>query len=158
MAQFASMGEFVAPAVGLASTLYTSGVSDGVDINGVTYNRLTLANIARSCLVLVQQALAITTAKTMVTKIRLQDAAASGGPWADFGNAQAGSLYATTGKTIARTGATQNDVTQVWWDITGARQYLRCVITPTLNNGATDTSTITAILLFGGVQELPATA
>lgn len=91
--------------------------------------------------------------ETISIAANLQDADSTGGSGlGDFGNAVANAVQATGGAG----GSTEEGVVELDVDLSGAKQYVRAQFTPDLSASGTDTAIVSAVLILGGADVIPA--
>lgn len=91
--------------------------------------------------------------ETLSIAANLQDADDDQGTGAaDYGDAIANAVVATGGTGgSTEVGQVRQDV-----DLSGAKQYVRGQFTPDLSAGTTDVAVVSAVLILGGADEVPA--
>lgn len=133
----------------IAGPLVAGGGADGVEINGDSVNR----DRYNSALLLVAVKGAITAAQTLTVAVQLQHAddngAGAAGAYADLS-----ASYAVTSVVVDNT--TTEALMAVSIDLSEAKEWIRCQITPTFSAGATDTGEVAAVWVLGGAEVLPA--
>lgn len=144
------IGSYLAALCGGYTTATTAGTGDNTEVDGPY---LAVPQGAKSCAVWLLHRATLGAAETLALLGNLQDAAdGSGTGVADYGTA----LSSTT----AQTGAATNGlgITKLGdFNLAGARSHLRVQFTPNLSASGTDTAHVMAVVVFGGVEELPAT-
>ena len=91
--------------------------------------------------------------ETVTLAANLQDASDSSGTGAaDYGSAVA----ATTAATGGGGGTTEFGQIELDFDLSGAKRYIRPQFTPNLSRANTDTAIVSATLILGGADKLPA--
>lgn len=127
-----------------------AGTGDATESSGPYTQR---PDGAQSCKLVIAWEAVLTEAKTLSLAVNIQDASASDGTGVgDFGTALAATVVATGGSG----GSTVQGVTELDFNLAGAKEYLRSQITPDLNHSGTDTLRLSAVWIFGGTASLPA--
>lgn len=132
-------------------TVTAGGGADGVAQNGLTIDRNDIVPVALSALAVVIGHAALGAAETAQVAISVQDSA-DGVDWDDY-DAGPPDDYA------AVTTAENADGTHVFTrkiQLGGARRYVRIQVTATMSAADTDTLALSAALVVGGFDELPA--
>jgi hypothetical protein len=135
---------------GITPTAGTAGTSfSGTAITGTAIDRLALNN-PLSLVVNVNVASNLTATKTMTVHTVIQHAP-DGTTWTTYtqpnGVAPIDLVQSATG---ANVGIQTTNV-----DLSGAHEFVRIQVTPTLSASGTDTGVVAATLIFGGEAEQP---
>jgi hypothetical protein len=138
-----NIGAYFACVPGLASVAKTTS-TDGSALNGLTFDRNSYAAMLLSCKVSVLCAAVLASDETLTVACALEDSA-NGSSWAEYSTAAADVVISESGNAVA----------EFNFDLSGARRYVRPVITPTLSATSADTVTLGAIVNVGGSVELP---
>lgn len=134
-------------AYALDSTAATAGGSgDATEAAGASLDTQALATKAGSVSFLIGAKCSLTAAKTLTVAARIQHSV-DNSVWTDL-------VALATLLTLSATG-TNTGSCKVGSDLTGAKRYVRVAVTPDLSASGTDTATIFAVAVFGGLQELP---
>jgi hypothetical protein len=137
-----------ARAVG-GSTVTAGGSGDAVAVNTDWVSRKGPLGIANSGKLILSFSAVLAAAATVKFGVQLQDASDINGAGAlNYAEAVAPFVAATGGTG----GTTEKATAEVDFDLAGAREFVRAVVTPDLSAGATDTLTWSAIYLFFGNQ------
>lgn len=132
-------------AYALDSTAATAGGSgDATEAAGATLDTQGLATKANSVSFLIGAKTTLTAAKTLTVAARIQHSV-DNSVWTDL-------VALATLLTLTATGTGS---CKVGSDLTGAKRYVRIAVTPDLSHTSTDTATVFAVAVFGGLQELP---
>lgn len=134
-------------AYALDSTAATAGGSgDATEATGNSLDTQALATKANSVNFVIGAKCSLTAAKNLTVAARIQHSV-DNSVWTDL-------VALATLLTLSATG-TNTGSCKVGADLTGAKRYIRVAVTPDLSATGTDTATIFAVALFGGLQELP---
>lgn len=156
----------------------TSGLTTGQPnaITGPVVDRLALPRLYRSCILSFSAEASLPAAFTASLAFKLQDAAVSSGPFADY---TSGNQATGTGITLGSTsttalltiegggGTTQNnaqalagsaDLFRIAVDLGAARRYLQVVAVPQTVSSSSGYIAIGGKLEFGGTEELASTS
>ena len=141
-------------------------------LSSVVIDRLALPRMYRSCVLVVGAELTAPTAFTGTVTVKVQDAAASSGPYTDYSTATQpstvtlGSTSSTGFNTFdsgvqpagssAPTGLASQILQPI--DLGAARRYIQAVVTPTMGSSSSGVLSIGAAFVFGGAEELPSTS
>jgi len=116
----------------------------------------------QSCVIDVNMAAAVASAKTCTVTVRLQHCDTSGGSYVDY--AATGGGYAANNPTppanagpqtlvIAPQAILPNHV-MAFYNLAGAKRFIKAVVNSTFTNTTTDTNTVAACVILGGINEL----
>jgi hypothetical protein len=132
-----------------ANTAVTAGGGgDNSAVTGVIIDRASLG-WAESLVVAIPFTTTLAAAQTLSVNWTLQHGE-------DSGLSDAATL-ATSGAAVVATGAgTVAGQVEGGVSLRGARRYVRLNFTPDLSAGSTDTAALSAVLVFGGANRLPA--
>jgi hypothetical protein len=148
--------------------------NDNTELNGIVVNRLLAGRgLAKSAKLIIQFVTSLTADKTLTITANAQDGAASNlSDAADYAAVRAsydvssaapptavtlssGNFPATAVKTGAASGVSGQ--VEIDFDLSAAKQYIRCQVTFDLSHSGTDTVAYSAVWVFGGQDVLPAT-
>jgi len=132
-----------------ANTAVTAGgAGDNTAVTGVIIDRAAIG-WAESVVIAILFTTTLASAQTLSVNWTLQHGE-------DSGLSDAATL-ATSGATVVATGAgTVAGQVEAGVSLRGARRYVRLNFTPDLSAGSTDTAALSAALVFGGANRLPA--
>mgnify|MGYP000246303203 CR=1 FL=1 len=132
----------------LTSTAVTAGgTGDATEIDGASIDTTALGVKAQSVLFSIPCRAVLGATQTLTVIGNLQDSA-DNSTWADINDSA--TLLTLTG---GSGGTTETGVARMGFDLTRARRYVRCQVTPDLNRANTDTAVIGAgVATFGGLQ------
>lgn len=132
-----------------AATAVAAGTGDATEVSGQWIDR---QGFLSAKLIVTYQAV-LAEGETISIAANLQDATDSSGTGAaDFGTASADAVRATGGSG----GSTERGVVEIDVDLSAARQYVRAQFTPNLSASGTDTAILSAVLVLGGAESIPA--
>lgn len=134
----------------LVSTSATAGGSgDATEIDGASIDTTALSAKVQSVVFEIPCRAVLGAANTLVVIGNLQDSA-NGSDWTDI--TDSATLLTLTG---GSGGSTETGTARMGYDLTKARRYVRCQVTPDLNRANTDTAVIGAgVAVFGGLQAI----
>lgn len=125
------------------------GAGDAAEVNGQWIDR---QGFLSAKLIVAYQGV-LGDGDTLSVAANLQDATdGSGTGAADFGTAAADAVRATGGSG----GSTERGVVEIDVDLSGAKQFVRAQFTPNLSAANTDTAILSAVLVLGGAEAIPA--
>ena len=147
------IGAFIKGELALTPAVITAGAgNDGVEVNGPGVDRLGGRHYLSAKLIIAWDAV-LASAQTLSITANLQDdtALAFDGTPADYGDAFPLAVVADQ----AVDGGSPSGTTELRFDLSSARKFVRAQVTATLSAGATDTVAIAAVLVLGGADEEP---
>lgn len=122
-----------------------AGSGDNTAAPGVNIDTRTLADPA-SVVFEVWARATLAAAATLTITGKVEHSVTGSGDWADL--VTASSLLVLTG---GSGGTTEKGVARLGADLRQANRYIRVNVTPDLSAGSTDTATLTAVAVFGGL-------
>lgn len=150
--QIRSIGDLITVRRAAANTAVTAGgAGDNTEVVGVTLDRAILGH-PQSCVVAIPYTATLAAGATLTLAWDIDEGNASNLADAEVLVAQAATVVATGpagGGTV--TGTFEANV-----PIMGAGRYLRLNFTPNLSAANTDTAALSAVIIFGGADRLPA--
>lgn len=151
--QFLNGGAYARSAPSGAGSLTAGGGGDNTAINGPYFDRKS-ADYSRplSCKVVISFRAVLAAGATLSIAAKLQDAVdAAGTGAADYGDALASAIVATGGVG----GSTEEGTIELDFELEGAREFIRSVVTPDLSAANTDTAIVSACLVLFGADRVP---
>lgn len=144
------IGAHLASQAGGAGTAVAAGSGDATEVDGPWVDRTGFI----SCKLVITYKAVLADAESISFAANLQDATADDGTGAaDFGDALANAIFATSSG-----GTTEEGVAELDIDLVLANQYIRAQVTPDLSASGTDTLTWAAAIVMGGAIVEPAVA
>jgi len=160
------------PAVNLAAGT-SMLASTAAALTSIVIDRLALPRMYRSCILVVGAELTAPATFIGQVSIKVQDAAASSGPFTDYSTATQPATVtlgstSSTGfdtydsgiqptNTSASTAGLRSQILQPI-DLGAARRYLQAVVTPSLASSSSGTIAVGGAFVFGGAEELASTS
>lgn len=143
---------------GPRTILTAAGAGDNTLVNGVSIDTTLLTsptgiavNRYNSVLFALPCWATLTAAATLIVTGKIQTCAVTG-----FGSGVVDLTALATLLTLnGGGGGVQYGIAKMGISLENALQFIRCVYTPDLSAGATDTGDISSLAIFGGPQELP---
>lgn len=144
-----NIGAQIKAAACQAASIVAAGAGDNTEVDGEWIDRQ--GYLSASLVILFDAVLA--DGEDISIGANLQDASDDQGTGAaDYGAAIASAVRATGGVG----GSTEIGVVKVDFDLSGADRYVRAQFTPDLSAANTDTAIVSAILVLGGADVIPA--
>ncbi len=147
------IGAFIKGELALTPAVITAGAGDdGVEVDGPGIDRLGGRHYLSAKLIIAWDAV-LASDETLSITANLQDDTelAFGGTPADYGDAFPLTVVADE----AVVGGTPSGTTELRFDHSGPRGFVRAQVTATLSAATTDTVAIAAVLVLGGADEQP---
>ncbi len=147
--QIRSIGDLIAVRRAAANTAATAGGSgDNTAVTGVIIDRAEIGS-PQSAVLAIPYTATLAAGETLSIGYSVQEGNAA--------NLSDAAVLAAADPVVVATGAgTVTGTFEVNVPLAGAGRYVRANFTPDLSRGATDTAALSAVLVFGGSDRLPA--
>ncbi len=123
------------------------GTGDATAANGITLDLTAIADPA-SVVFEVWARATLADTKSLTVAAKIEHAVTGSGDWADY-------VASSTILTLTSSGgSTEKGVGRIGADLRQANRYIRVTVTPDLSATGTDTATLTAVAVFGGLARI----
>ncbi|ETD89833.1 hypothetical protein ACTTAL_03470 [Rhodobacter capsulatus] len=147
-----SIGDLITVRRASANTAVTAGgTGDNTEVTGVIIDRAAIG-FPKSCVVAIPFTATLAAAATMTLAWSLEDGN-------DAGLSDAAVLTSASAAVVATgptDGGTVTGTFEANVNLAGAGRYVRIKFTPNLSAANTDTAALSAVVVFGGAERLPA--